>query len=59
LLASLTEAELESLSRNRRADTKRFDAEKRAIEHEARRIIRTRREAERKLLNDDERAARK
>ncbi len=59
MLASLTEAELESLSRNRRADTKRFDAEKRAIEHEARRIIRTRREAERKLLNDDERAARK
>ena len=42
LLASLTRAELETVLRNREADPKRFDGEDRAIDREARRIIRAR-----------------
>jgi hypothetical protein len=53
LLASLTEAEMKQASA--KAGTEVVDAADRAIEREARRIIRARREAERLGLTDDER----
>ena len=54
LLASLTEAEMKQASAKTCAEV--VDAADRAIEREARRIIRARREAERLRLTDDERA---
>ena len=54
LLASLTEAEMKQASAKASAEV--VDAADRAIEREARRIIRARREAERLRLTDDERA---
>jgi len=55
LLASLTEVEMKQASAKVGAEV--VDAADRAIEREARRIIRARREAERLRLTDDERAA--
>jgi hypothetical protein len=54
LLASLTEPEMKQASAKTCAEV--VDAADRAIEREARRIIRARREAERLHLTDDERA---
>ena len=54
LLANLTEAEMKQAGA--KAGTEVVDAADRAIEREARRIIRARREAKRLLLTDDERA---
>jgi hypothetical protein len=54
LLASLTEAEMKQASAKTCAEV--VDAADRAAEREARRIIRTRREAERLRLTDYERA---
>jgi hypothetical protein len=54
LLASLTEAEMKQASAKASAEV--VGAAKTAIEREARRIIRARREAERLRLTDDERA---
>ena len=54
LLASLTEAEMKQASAKTGAEV--VDAADRAVEREARRIIRARREAERLRLTDDERA---
>jgi hypothetical protein len=54
LLASLTEAEMNPASAKTGAEV--VGAANRAIEHEARRIIRGRREAETLRLTDDERA---
>ena len=54
LLASLTEAEMRQASANAGAEV--VAAADRAVEREARRIIRARREAERLRLTDDERA---
>ena len=54
LLASLTEAEMKQASA--KAGVEVVGAADRAIEREARRIIRARREAERQRLTDDERA---
>jgi hypothetical protein len=54
LLASLTEAEMKQASAKAGAEV--VGAADRAIKHEARRIIRARREVERMRLTDDERA---
>jgi hypothetical protein len=54
LLPSLTEAEMNQASAKTSAEV--VDAAERAIEREARRIIRARREAERLRLTDEERA---
>jgi uncharacterized membrane protein len=54
LLASLTESEMKQASAKTSAEL--VDAADRAIEREARRIIRARRETERLRLTDDERA---
>jgi hypothetical protein len=53
LLASLTEAEMKEASV--KAGTDAVDAADKAIEREARRIIRARRETARRRLNDEER----
>ena len=53
-LASLTEAEMKQASAKTCAEV--VDAADRAAEREARRILRSRREAERLRLTDDERA---
>jgi hypothetical protein len=52
-MASLTKAEFATLCEQTR--TKEIDAIRKIVEREARRIVRTRRETARQLLNDEER----